>query len=350
MITEEQLDDGMDRRAFLRAALATAGAGAAALLSRDPESAIFVPPTGPPAPLPAAAAAGQGQSSNLLARLAALQAENARLQAQLGSAEGQLSAAQAATGQESAEADGWRAQLDGANGRINVLSAQVGAFAGLVALYDQLEGVDLDAVADSGIAAVGGALGALVDGLPIVSQGLQAGELALGELEAGLPILEQGREWLQLHLGKLGGFYAAAESALIEAVEDAGAFLQLVAAWFQKILGWLPFGIGDSAAVVVAALSDLLGETPNTVGGLQNFVLAPLDGWLAPEGDETPLQRKVIKPVREQALAPAGQAVASAETLNLAYQNDLLAPFKDAAGRRQLVRDQIAAYRQQHAI
>ena len=50
----------------------------------------------------------------------------------------------------------------------------------------------------------------------------------------------------------------------------------------------------------MVALTTLVGETPNTVNGVQQNVAQPLDIWLGSANEEAPLQRKLVKPMREK--------------------------------------------------
>lgn len=338
----------VNRRGFLKAvaataAVATAAGAGAALLNGSKEAAVVSFPA-PPVPSVPAAANGAGVTANeMLARLAAVQAENVRLQAALDAANRKLQGMGKASGNEGAVVQDLHVQLDEANSRLGLL-------AGLVALYEQLDQVDLDTLVENGLAAVGAVVDELADKVPSLDEGLAAGRQALDELESHIPLLENGRLWLADHLGKLQGYYGVVENVLREAVETAGSFLLMLGEWFQDVLKWLPFGLGDKAAGVVAALTDLLGETPNTIHGLDTNVAQPLAVWLAGEGEEIPLRQKVVKPLREQAILRAAEVKDRAQATQVVYRQQLSEPVGTAVGRERVLRDQITAYRQLHQL
>jgi hypothetical protein len=356
-MSEETFEQSLDRRSFLKAAAAATlaatavGSGAAFLFERGQQNSLVVPPA--PAPLPApiqmAAAAGE-DASVLLQRLAAAQAENIRLQAQLGTTQQQLTAAQGIGQGDSPATEAVQMQLDQANGQVNVLGGQVAALSGLVALYEQLEQIDLAAVVEGGLDSVGGVLDNLLGQLPSVEEGLAAGRDAVQIFEAEMPLLDSGRLWLANHLDRISSFYEAVDSTLQNAVEAAGNFLETLQKWFQDVLKWLPFGIGRKASEIMAALSDLVGETPATISGLKTNVVQPLDIWFASGDGEAPLQRRLIKPVREQALGQAAQAIGQIPAVDAAYRESLVGPARLAAEQQQAIRQLIAEYRQQHQI
>ncbi|MCI0397678.1 MAG: hypothetical protein L0332_13505 [Chloroflexi bacterium] len=360
-MADEMIDQGITRRGFLKSVAATAaaatvaGTGAALLLEKvQQQGSVVIPPA--PASLPAvqsiqpAVNPGQ-QASDLLARLAAAQAENMQLKAQLDATQRQLAAVQPAGGsQNNPVADALQLQLDEANAEVGSLSNQIGVFSGLVALYEQLDGVDLAAVVGGGLASVGGVLGGLLDSVPSLTEGIQGGQQALNEFEAEIPLVDNGRRWLGEQLARVSVTYGAVEEALQNAVESIGSFLEMLAQWFQDVLKWLPFGIGDKAARVMDAMTNLLAETPNTISGLQINLVQPLDAWLAKEGDETQLHRRLIKPIREQALARATETIGHVQTVQSTYQAQLVTPAETTISEQQRIRELIAQYRQQNQV
>ena len=124
----------------------------------------------------------------------------------------------------------------------------------------------------------------------------------------------------------------------------------MLSEWFQDILKWLPFGIGDKASTIMEAIARLIGEIPDTIEGMRTRIVAPLDMWLEEEQGETRLQRQIIKPVREKALDQAADAVGQVQTLDSVYQSQLLEPAKSAAKQQQTIRERIVEYRQTYQV
>jgi uncharacterized phage infection (PIP) family protein YhgE len=357
MSSFDSSDQGMNRRGFLKAAALTAvaatatGTGAALLLDKGGQTTTItsVPPVVPQS-FQTTAQTGQ-DVSDLLSRLAATQAENMRLKSELTAVQRQLSASQSALGSEDNAANqAHQLQLEEANAQINGLSGQVGILGGLVALYEQLEKVDLGAIANEGILSVSGVLGELMASVTTVQEGLAAGQQALTEFEAQVPLVDNGRRWLANQIEVVNTYYAAVEAALSEAVELVGSFLQMLNEWFQDVLKWLPFGIGNKAATIMEAMTNLLGETPNMISGARTNVVQPLDTWFEREGEETYLQRRLIKPVREQALSRAATAMSQAQSVQDVYQTQLVQPVQTNREEQATIRQIIVAYRQEHQI
>lgn len=349
--------DSPNRRSFLSAALATitvaavTGGAAALLLEDDGPPAITSdsPPTIQSAATTATTAT-ESDAGHLQARLTALEAENSDLKNNLSAARRQLASY---TGTNGANDDGgqdWRQEFEQASAQATELAGRLTAVQGLLALYEQLEALDLDGVAAEGVAALGGALGDLMAEVPLVSDGLAAGRQALNEFEEQLSLVEQGRYWLEGQMAIVGRALDAAETTLNNVLKVGGSFLQLLNRWFEDILKWLPFGIGENALAIMSALDNLLASVPETLDGLRANVAEPLDVWLERDGADNRLQRRLIKPMREKALDRADSTVGRLGDVHDVYQVRLQEPVTALAERQRLVREQIAAYRQSHSL
>lgn len=357
----EYQDDGVNRRSFIRnlslAALAAtaAGTGAAMLAGRQKGEVVFK--SGPPVsaqPLPPVQSAPAVQSAQtavqahqdaaqMLARLAEAQAENMRLQASLDAAQRELDSLRLANSDRNAATQDLSLQLADAN-------AQVGVLSGLVALYEQLDAVDVTDTIEAGLDTVSDTIAALLDGTPTLSEGIAMGQQALADVDAHLPVLEDGRMWLDAQLAKVDSFYQTIELSLQNALESFGTFLEMVEEWFSSIRKWLPFGIGEKAAQVVGSLADLVAETPHTIGGLNDYVIQPLDTWLARIDDEPALRQTLIKPIRDQVLVEADNTISRAQQVHSVYHAELSQPIASARLTRDEIRQRIADYKQQNQV
>ncbi|MDX1414897.1 MAG: hypothetical protein R3293_11950 [Candidatus Promineifilaceae bacterium] len=355
----DSIEENVSRRNFMRnmgiaiLAATTAGTGAA-MVSREfqKSAATAAPIIGELPPVPTAVPAVQSaqtvvtahnDAAELLQRLAESQAENLRLQAALEATQRDLDSLMLTNDSNRSATEDLSLRLSSANDRIGVLG-------GLVALYEQLDGVDVTDTIQGGMSAVADSITHLVEQTPTLDEGVQMGQRALAEIEDHLPTLEEGRIWLDAQANKLGAFYESVELVLQSALESVGSFLDMVNDWFDGVNKWLPFGIGTKAANVVNSLSELVAETPHTIAGLNTYVAQPLDHWLAREDGDTRLQKNLIKPVREQLLTEANETINRAQVVQTAYQEQLAVPIEATAATRELLRQQIANYRQQHEV
>jgi hypothetical protein len=286
------------------------------------------------------ASAGQEE---LLAQLAQSQAENMQLRAQVDLLTQDLSNLQSGNANVQAEREVMVAQLDDANRRLTVLG-------GLVALYQQLDDLDPAEVIENGLTTLGEQVTGLLDNAPGLAAGLEAGQLALADVEAHLPLLENGRQWLAAQAGKVNGFYSEVELRLRNAVERVGDFFEMLSDWFAGLRRWLPFGVGEKAADIMAALTALVAEMPSTISGLDTNIAQPLDVWLQREDGVPALQRRLVKPLREEVIARAQNSVAQSYGVGTAFQESLATPVRNTLDSRRTLREAIVAYRQENQV
>ncbi len=351
---EQQYDEqSVDRRRFLKGIAVTAvaatatGVGAAHLSKQDDVPAVIatVPavssqPFSQPIIPPITA---NNNSQELWSMLADSQAENIRLQAALNSANSQVSGLQQ-------QLSGGSQTNDQLTVELATASEQASLLAGLVALYEQLDEVDLPTVLDDGLTAVSDTITNWVDDIPTLDEGLLLAKESLDDLEAHIPLLENGRIWLDSQANKLHFYYQAIEILLQTAVETIGPFLEMANEWFEKVRRWLPFNMGEQAAEIMQSITILVTETPHTVSGLDTNVAQPLDVWLRRDEGDTPLQNNVVKPIREKVIDKATIAIVKAQGLQTVYQTQLEDPAQTAAASQRLIKDLIAQYRERHQI
>ena len=346
--------NGIDRREFLKAAGLTAvvasTAGTAAAMLVEQNNKTLLPP--PKIPTTDLLESNQtGRLANLVSDLMTTQIENARLRTELQAAERKLElSALGQDGQEDQVARTLQSQLDESTSQNNALTTKVTVLGGLLALYEQLESVDLSTIAEEGVSSVEEFFGDIVDQVPTAQEGLLLGQQAMDQLESEIPALETGRQWLVEQFNTIGDRFNGLELALKSSVKASGTTLQLLGEWFQSLMKWLPFGIGDSAAATMDNISQLMDEILNTEQGLDSKLVTALDNLLDQDGEVTALQSQVINPVRDQAIAPAKKVINQTAELQTVLESELIDPLTLAAGQRSDYRDLIAEFRQSHQV
>lgn len=343
-------DEGMDRRRFLKAVAATAVAatatGAGAALLKDAGEAPAGPTltTAPSAPV-STVIDNRVEVDTMRVRLLNAESENVRLRAELDAARRRLDALETTSGNHSATMETLRRELDES-------TQQVGLLSGLVALYDQLDQIDLGDMLSSGLDSLDELVDGLADDFPSVSDGLALGQAALDELEEEIPALEAAQLWLSAQFGRLGHFYDLSLNRLRESVDNVGDFLQMLGSWFADLLRWIPFGRGENAARVVESLTELLDETTYTIQHAESNGTRTLTKWMGrePESGEVMLKEKVIRPLREQALTPAGALLERTSEVETTYRQQLSDPARARLAEREALRLLIATYREENQL
>jgi hypothetical protein len=348
MTREEQTSHS--RRNFLRTAALTAvaataaGAGAAKLTSTSNTAPTTIIDTSPViVPEAQAILTGNAELAELFSKLAAAQAENVRLRAELDASQRNLSTWQQTNNTNSTQMETMAIELDNTN-------AQIGVLSGLVALYEQLDDVDVSDLMSDGLTAVSESINSMAATSPLLAEGIEAGQQALDEIEAHLPLLENGRLWLERHNEKLQNYFVNLEQLLQNAVENIAPFLEMLTNWFTDVRKWLPFNFGEKAVGIMESATTLLSETPHTVSGLNTNIMQPLDQWLAYEDDDIRLRRILIKPMREKVISKANELNLQAEAVKQTYDEKVALPLETAVAQRRALRETIIQYRQQNQL
>ena len=349
-MSEELLKPPVNRREFMKAAAlaavvaASAGATAAVLVDRNKGST----------PLPSLiqdfelpAVTGGQPSADFINQLTSVQVENARLRTQLNAALGELEVAKMRkNGLEAESTNALHAQLEESSNQNIALASEVTVLGGLVALYEQLEAIDLESIVEDGISTVEGTFSDLLLQMPKVEDGLAISQEALIDLESQIPALESGRLWLVEQFDTLDVHLDDLETTLSTAVKSAGPILGQLADWFQDISKWLPFGIGEKAANTMASLNQVLGDLLETREEMPAQLADPLAALLERDEEETAVQTNLINPIREELINPTAQAMEKAGSLRSVFKTDLVSPFTGAAEERKSLAEIIAEYRQ----
>ena len=344
-----QDDPVVSRRKFIKAAALTAvaasatGAGAAIYNKALPNETVITSVSNTTAPA-ISTAVSNSVPTDTFTRLAAAQAENVRLQAALDAAQRQLAGLEQNNQSSANNSEALTMELNQAN-------AHVGVLAGLVALYEQLEAVDMETAVQNGLTTFSGNIETMLAEVPSLSESIQIGRQALQNFESQIPVLDNGRLWLIDHLSKIEGYFQVVEQLLAQAVDRVGPFLQMLTDWFESVKKWLPFGIGQTATTIMQSITDLVMETPNTISGLDTNITQPLNVWLnRDQNNETALHQTLIKPIRDDLMSKADTAVSKVQQMDETYKTALKEPVETAVASQRVIRNLIAEYRQQHGV
>jgi len=347
-----QDDQVVSRRKFIKAAALTAvaasatGAGAAIYNQALPNETVITSAANSTAPAisTAVSTTNNTATTDTFTRLAAAQAENVRLQAALDATQRQLASLEQNNQSSASNSEALTVELNQANEHVGVL-------AGLVALYEQLEAVDMETAVQNGLTTFSGNIDTMLAEVPTLAESIQMGRQALENFESQIPVLDNGRLWLIDHLSKIEGYFQVVEQLLADAVDRVGPFLQMLTDWFESVKKWLPFGIGQTATTIMQSITDLVMETPNTISGLDTNITQPLNVWLnRDQNNETALHQTLIKPLRDDLMTKADTAVSKVQQMDETYKMALKEPVETAVASQRVIRNLIAEYRQQHGV
>jgi hypothetical protein len=229
-------------------------------------------------------------------------------------------------------------QVKDANGQVVQLQAKNDTFQGLVDLYKQLEGVNLDQVITTAVASLGMSVLAIDTVRQALSGGIALSARVLQAVEDQIPLISAGLVWLEQQISFLTAGIRAFQTAIAVSANTPTA--KALTDFISQVLDMLPFGVGQNMKAGLQALGDVLNHLPELVNNASVMVLEPLRVWIGSNG-EGGLRDSLLRPLREQVLAPAQQIVANAENLNQVYNTQLAQPVQSALDERAKIRSEI---------
>jgi hypothetical protein len=227
---------------------------------------------------------------------------------------------------------------------------EIARLAGLVQLYEKLERVGLDAIIQTGMAAVGLLFGGLELGANGLKAGLEVVEAGLLSIEKAFPAVQTGIVWVEKGVSALADGIDALQATLGRAVDKASPITEALGDFVTFVLDKLPFGIGDRVQSVLDSLSDLVSGIPELVEGINTHLLEPLrQDWFSTEEGKG-LDDALLKPLAERVFDPLEAHLGDLAGLIDAWQQKLVAPSQQALEERAAIREQIAQYKKEHGL
>lgn len=220
----------------------------------------------------------------------------------------------------------------------------------LVALYDQLERVGLDAIVGTGMNVVAGGLNALKGGVNLLRTGITSVESAIKDFQTLLDRLHSAAETAGQVLDALASKFHDAEGIVVAVLGTALPLADSITGFFDSLLDKIPFGIGDNVHRAVNALIDLVRQIPTTLDALTHQLLQPLQDNFFPATGDPAVKHSLLDPIDDGLLTPLKKHLNDVEALINQWETDFTNPVQAALAERQKLRDQIADYKKQNSI
>jgi hypothetical protein len=221
---------------------------------------------------------------------------------------------------------------------------------GLLNLYEQLERVGLDAILETGLLALTAPLAGLERGAVGLRKGLDALESGLLQVETTFPAIQEGIEWVEARISALAELLQRVEDAIGQALDKASPITDALGDFVNFVLDRLPFGAGQKVRDALDHISDVVGSVPELVEGINTHLLEPLrQNWFSTEEGEG-IGGRLIEPLVASVLDPLEGHLDELAALLNTWEETLSAPARSAIEERQVLREQIARYREQHSL
>ena len=229
------------------------------------------------------------------------------------------------------------------------LAAEIEKLQGLLALYENLEKIGMDAIISSALAVFKGFLDTLRGGVGLLREGLNAAEGAVNSFHNAFATLHAGLTLAGDAVNNVAALLKNAESWLGQTTSPVKPLIQQVRDFFNDLLSKIPFGVGDNIRKTIDGLVGLVVAIPNMVQDVQTNLLEPLRaGWFSDDRAKN-AQGALLDPVT-QVLEPLKKFLADVEQTLAHWESDVATPVQTTLAQRAKVQKQIAAYKQQRGM
>jgi hypothetical protein len=232
------------------------------------------------------------------------------------------------------------------------MAAELEAFKlkGLLALYENLEKIGLDAIASAGVAAVGLLLEGVESGSLAIKASLDTVEELFLDFEEAFPTIRAGIEWTEGAVSAFADKLQALEDAIEGVLEKAQPITKALGGFFDFVLDLLPFGYGDKVRATLDRIDDIVTSIPEAVEGINAKLLEPLRRDWFSEEEGKGLKGGLIDPIVTGLLDPLEAFLGKLAELVGSWEEKLASPVQKAINERNAIREQIARYKAEEGL
>ncbi|NUQ36577.1 MAG: hypothetical protein HUU23_02020 [Caldilineales bacterium] len=222
--------------------------------------------------------------------------------------------------------------------------AEILKLRGLLVLYEQLENAGLDDLAAAALVAADRSLRLVERGATALQAGAERAEAALLDLEIPFAAIQEGILWVEARVTALAGALQRLEDALAQVLQPARPLVAAIAAFADRLLGLLPFGVGEPIRRGIAGMAEVLASVPELVEGVNERLLQPLRTRWFTTDPETGLFVRLIDQVVTGLLDPVEAHLATVAETSANWQQQLALPLRAALDERSALRAEILRF------
>jgi hypothetical protein len=220
---------------------------------------------------------------------------------------------------------------------------------GLLALYENLEQVGIDALLSTGMAALSLSLGGLETGITALETGVDLIDDGVSALERSFPTIRSGLTVVEGLVAGLERRVRRLQDVMAEVQEMVSPLSDAVGSFFSSLVERIP-GVGPSIIGALDRISELVGSLPDAIGNVRTSLLEPLrEEWFTDE-EETGLKGRLFNPLQESLLEPLEDFLGDLADAVDTWETQLVDPLEDALTQRRAIKQQIADYKEREAI
>jgi hypothetical protein len=230
------------------------------------------------------------------------------------------------------------------------LAAEVEKLKGLLALYEGLEKIGIDAIISGALSAFKASLDTLRGGVGLLRGGVSAAEGAIVGFQNTFAAIRAGLKTAEDAVANIAALLKNAEDWLGQTTSPLQPMIQQVHQFFDDLLSKIPFGVGDNIRQTVNGLIGLVVAVPTMVQGVSTNLLEPLrGGWFSDDSAKN-VQGALLDPIKQKVLDPLATFLGDVDQTLAHWESDVSTPVQAALDQRAAVHQQIADYKQKNGL
>ena len=220
---------------------------------------------------------------------------------------------------------------------------------GLVALYENLERVGIDAILSAGVAAVSISLEGLEKGITALESGVGLVDAGVTALEETFPTIRRGLRVVESLLTSMENRVTQLQELMSEIQEIVSPLSDAVGSFLSALVERIP-GVGPAILDALDRISELVGSLPEAIGDVRSKLVEPLRADWFTDDEESGFKGRLLNPLQENLLEPLEEFLDHLASAIDDWQEQLVNPIEQALTERDDIREQIARYREREGI
>lgn len=220
---------------------------------------------------------------------------------------------------------------------------------GLLALHENLEQVGIDALLSTGIALLTVSLDGLEMGILGLQNGVSLVDTGVTTFEASFPTIRIGLRMAESLVTGLESRVTQLQELMSDVQEVISPLTDALGRFFSSLVERIP-GVGPTILDALDSISELVGSLPRATGQIRTGLLEPLrEDWFS-DDEEKGVKGRLLNPLQENLLEPLEDFLGDLADAIDEWQKELINPIEDALSHRELIRKQIAEYKEREVI
>jgi len=219
----------------------------------------------------------------------------------------------------------------------------------LLALYENLERVGIDAILSAGVAALSISLEGLEKGITALESGVGLVDAGVTALEETFPAMRRGLRVVESLLASMENRVTQLQELMSEIQEVVSPLSDAVGSFLSALVERIP-GVGPAILDALDRISELVGSLPEAIGDVRSKLVEPLrEDWFT-DDEESGLKGRLLNPLQENLLEPLKEFLDHLASAIDDWQEQLVNPIEQALTEREDIREQITRYREREGI